>query len=243
MIREMLAFIFIWYHADGEEPSWELEDDLVITKGQFKQTCRFERLISSHIQDISENAADMGHLEVIHKASTMVTRREYEKNAGHSWKGRLLSFRYDASWSAEGATARTDLCIHPSIMGWEPAALVANGVFKILGPALVVFNGVNRYGHIKTVLALTPVGALQVRMIHLTFSDPGFPWILRRFIETGNRRMMDRDILVWNKKAMIAKPLLVKEDRSIVDFRKWYSQFYSSRSPTWQEVRETTLEW
>ncbi|KAM7304748.1 hypothetical protein ISCGN_014648 [Ixodes scapularis] len=241
--REMLSFIFIWYHSDGEEPSWELEDDPEITTGQFKQTSRFERLVSGHIQDISENAADIGHLNVIHKASTFVTHEEYVKNTGHSWKGRLVSYRYDASWSAQGTTARTELCIHPSIMGWELDSLGANGCFKVLGPALVVFSAVNSSGRIKTVMAMTPVGPLQVRVVHLTFSEPRMPWLLRKFIEVGNRRMMDRDITVWNNKTIIGKPLLVKEDRFIADFRKWYSQFYSSKSPTWQEVKETTLDW
>lgn len=40
----------------------------------------------------------------------------------------------------------------------------------------------------------------------------------------------ERDIMIWNNKQYLSKPLLVKEDAAIQRHRRWYSQFYSARS-------------
>ena len=41
----------------------------------------------------------------------------------------------------------------------------------------------------------------------------------------------ERDVMIWNNKTYISKPLLVKEDSSIQKHRRWFSQFYSDNSP------------
>lgn len=41
----------------------------------------------------------------------------------------------------------------------------------------------------------------------------------------------ERDVMIWNNKKYISKPLLVKEDSAIQKHRRWFSQFYSDNSP------------
>lgn len=52
-----------------------------------------------------------------------------------------------------------------------------------------------------------------------------------------------RDIIIWDHKTFLKNPALVKEDATIKSFRKWYSQFNSSKSPTWRDLRKKTLDW
>lgn len=190
LCREMLGFLFIWYHADGEAPSWELEDEPEISSGRWQQTARFERVVYGHIQDICENGADVGHFENLHKASGLVPGEEYASNTGHSWKGRLLSHEYDISWSAEGTVARTKTPIRMSIFGRNFDSLTVRGLFKFVGPALLVFHGETRWGSLITTMSLTPVGPLEVKVVHLTFSEPRLPWIVRKAIYMGHRNMV-----------------------------------------------------
>ncbi|XP_061555133.1 cholesterol 7-desaturase nvd isoform X3 [Phycodurus eques] len=49
----------------------------------------------------------------------------------------------------------------------------------------------------------------------------------------------ERDVMIWNNKKYISKPLLVKEDSAIQKHRRWYSQFYSENSPRLQYQRNT----
>lgn len=40
----------------------------------------------------------------------------------------------------------------------------------------------------------------------------------------------ERDIMIWNNKQYVAKPLLLKEDAAIQRHRRWFAQFYSPNS-------------
>lgn len=51
---------------------------------------------------------------------------------------------------------------------------------------------------------------------------------------------IERDIMIWNHKTYIEKPLLVKEDQSIRRYRHWFSQFYSENSPLFSFQQENT---
>ena len=56
-------------------------------------------------------------------------------------------------------------------------------------------------------------------------------------------RQLERDIMIWNNKQYLHRPLLVAEDRLIKRFRQWYQQFYSDNSPTYRNAIDSTMEW
>ena len=49
--------------------------------------------------------------------------------------------------------------------------------------------------------------------------------------------------MVWNNKMYRKNPILVKEDKLIAQHRKWYSQFYSENSPTYESIQAGDLSW
>ena len=53
---------------------------------------------------------------------------------------------------------------------------------------------------------------------------------------------VERDLMIWNNKRYVSKPMLVKEDELIGKHRRWYSQFYSENSPRYTAAR-TSLDW
>lgn len=46
-------------------------------------------------------------------------------------------------------------------------------------------------------------------------------------------RQVERDLMIWNNKRYVSKPIFVKskEDSLIQRHRRWYAQFYSEHSP------------
>ena len=63
---ETNGVILVWFHAEDSAPSWhplELEE---INSGRWSYQGRNEYHISCHIQDISENGADVAHFDSIH---------------------------------------------------------------------------------------------------------------------------------------------------------------------------------
>lgn len=49
----------------------------------------------------------------------------------------------------------------------------------------------------------------------------------------------ERDVMIWNNKKYISKPMLVKEDSAIQKHRRWFSQFYSENSPRLRYQHDT----
>lgn len=56
---EAYELIFVWYHAENEEP-WELPRYTDVGKGNICFQGSNEFLVNVHIQDIPENGADFG---------------------------------------------------------------------------------------------------------------------------------------------------------------------------------------
>ncbi|EEC12716.1 conserved hypothetical protein [Ixodes scapularis] len=214
---ELLGLLFIWYHAEGEPPSWHLVDCPEISSGQWKVERRFEHTVHCHIQDIAENGADVGHFNKLHQASCLMTSDQFAKTGGLCWWGQLATHSWDAKWTSNGHAASVKVDTSVSLLGFSPDFLKQHVDVRQVGPALVILHMKGRHGDTLIVQALIPEGPLRIRV--------------------------ERDIAIWNQKTYLKQPCLVKEERSIAAFRKWYSQFYSTNSPTWQDVRDQSLEW
>ena len=57
--REVNNLIFVWYHAENEEP-WEIPSISDVENDELWLHGTNEFIIHSHIQDIPENGADLG---------------------------------------------------------------------------------------------------------------------------------------------------------------------------------------
>ncbi|KAK8776452.1 hypothetical protein V5799_030203, partial [Amblyomma americanum] len=118
--KELLGLVFVWYHADGEEPTWDVPEDILGETLESEATGRFEHLVHCHIQDIAENGADLGHFNQIHKASSFVGGDEFQKTLGESWKGRLFQHHWTATWNPKKHEAAVIIESSISILGWKP---------------------------------------------------------------------------------------------------------------------------
>ncbi|KAH6944404.1 hypothetical protein HPB50_002921 [Hyalomma asiaticum] len=242
--HEVLGLVFVWYHADGAAPSWQLPHIEEVEKNIWRQEHRFEHTVEAHIQDIAENGADIGHFNQIHRASCFLTSEQFQQTLGNTWWGRLVNHSWQAS--TQGAlchTASVDVTACVSVLGTCPDFLKHRVEVLQVGPALVLVRMRSRHGGCLIVQSLTPLAPFRVHLVHRFYPEPKLPWIIRRLNVLGFRHMVERDIAVWNYKNYLKQPALVREDRSIVAFRKWFSQFYSESSPKWRDVLDASLEW
>ncbi|CAN7993100.1 unnamed protein product, partial [Ixodes hexagonus] len=241
--REIMGLLFVWYHAEDESPSWEIPEDILTTEYEPCATGSFDHVVHCHIQDIAENGSDLGHFNQIHQASSLVDGQEYSKNHGESWKGQMFTHHWDAMWTCTGHTGLMKAVSTVDVLGIRPKYLRYYIEARQHGPALVTISVKGKTGNYIAVQSLVPEGPFKIRMRHRLFFEPGTNWFVRWFHTMALRHMVDRDAAIWDHKAFLKQPALVKEDRTIVAFRKWYSQFYSENSVTWQELRERTLDW
>jgi hypothetical protein len=95
------------------------------------------------------------------------------------------------------------------------------------GPGIAVL----RVPDMMTVLTTTtPIDRRHVRLLwHFYVPDPLEPLIADIIEGVVGEHGLQADQPIWRDKVFRERPLLVKGDGPIIEFRKWYSQFYEGR--------------
>lgn len=110
-----------------------------------------------------------------------------------------------------------------------------------IGPSYVELMINTSIGPMYILQTVTPVEPLLQRVTHQIFSPPLLaPYANLIFL--GECVMFERDVKIWNYKRYERQPILVREDRAIQAYRRWYSQFYSEHSPTYETAMKD-LQW
>ncbi|KAM5146238.1 cholesterol 7-desaturase nvd-like isoform 1-T1 [Mantella aurantiaca] len=241
---ELNGMVFVWYHCDRIEPTWTIPEQEEITSKKWVYSGRTEHYVNAHIEEIPENAADIAHLDFLHEPSILsgvdlrYTKSRMWEFLRHSWK---------VQWEAEPAPNK-----HCSKMTLQHAVLLFGKHFSLLdvdvvarqiGPGIVFLSFKHSiFGQGMILHCVTPVEPLLQRVSHSIYYQKNIPIIVPRFILTAECTQFERDVMVWNNKKYISKPLLVKEDSAIAKHRRWYSQFYSENSPR-LTFQEDGLDW
>ncbi|XP_065292369.2 cholesterol 7-desaturase nvd-like isoform X2 [Dermacentor albipictus] len=239
---ELLGNVFLWYHADGEEPSWQVEDVPEVTSGRWKAWRRYEETLSCHIRDLPENESDFMHFRYLHGPNVLLPPEEFAKNAGDTGWGRFFTHLWTAKWYTKEHRFCVDIASKIRVLGRCPRFFDNVGILTQQGPGLMVVRGECGFGNQLIVIAVTPIGPFRMRVVHTMHFEPRASLLFRWLAGIIYTKAFERDLLVWNHKKMLLKPPLLKEDRTIAEFRRWYNQFYSQSSPTWQDIRSRTLE-
>lgn len=95
---EANGFVFVWYHAENETPSWYPPVDEAIRKWTYRG--RSEHYVNAHIQDIPENGADVVHLSALH--GDMALGGQYAAQAKKSWWNIFGCHKWNAAWKVDG---------------------------------------------------------------------------------------------------------------------------------------------
>ncbi|XP_037919355.1 cholesterol 7-desaturase nvd isoform X2 [Hermetia illucens] len=239
--NEINGAIFIWHHAEGEDP-WHIPLVKEIETEEWIYQGRNEFLINCHIQEIPENGADNAHLIAVHGPNVLTgsdlrfTRASWATFLNHWW---------DASWRS--STNPNEKHIATAIL--EHSTRLFNKLelhhldvqANQIGPAYVQLVVTSTFGLVAILQTVTPVEPLVQKVIH-RFYSPRKCGFFTKFMIWAESVMFERDMMVWNHKVYLHSPCLLKEDRNIKLYRAWYSQFYSENSKTFAEAKDS-MEW
>lgn len=239
--REVNGQIYVWYHCDGTEPEWLVPEQPEVTRGEWVYRGRTEHFINSHIQEIPENAADIAHLAHLHTPG-MISGVDLRYTNSKTWE--FLRHDWNVQWEPESEP--TQHCSNMyvkhalTVFGLRWPLLDVSVVARQVGPGLVylLFNH-SFLGRGVMMHCVTPVEPLLQCVTHTMFYQASIPQVIPNFILKVESIQFERDVMIWNNKTYIAKPLLVKEDSAIQKHRRWFSQFYSKNSPRLQYQRDT----
>ncbi|PIO38835.1 hypothetical protein AB205_0053750 [Aquarana catesbeiana] len=129
------------------------------------------------------------------------------------------------------------------VFGRHFSLLDVDVVARQVGPGIVFLTFKHSFlGQGIILHCVTPEEPLLQKVSHSIYYQKNIPAIVPRFILMAECTQFERDVMVWNNKKYISKPLLVKEDSAIAKHRRWYSQFYSDNSPR-LTFQEDGLDW
>lgn len=205
-VTETNQVIWAWYHPAGDEPHWEVIDHEEANSDEWAPLQRYEWHISTHPQEMAENAADPAHFRYVHRTANMP-----------EWETTYEGPRSRGVQRAKMPTPRgeVDGAIYTNSMG------PGQGFTKFEGIADTFLMGLT-----------TPIDDENV-VLRFAFTQPKVDGEVK---EGGVNAAIVADIVgqleedkpIWEHKVYRQLPVLCDGDGPIAKFRKWYGQFYSN---------------
>ncbi|CAN7990896.1 unnamed protein product, partial [Ixodes pacificus] len=185
-VHEVLGFVFVWHHAEGEEPSWRIEDTPQITNGDWKLFCRFDDRISCHIRDIIENGFDAAHAKHLHKPNAFLSPDTFLRSGGESLWARFTMNHWTAKNTIEAHRCVIEFDAQVSILNkqWPVFRTIVKA--QMIGPALVLEHAQSKFGTAWVVMAILPEEPLQMRVIQRMHFEPNASWLFRYFLSKAH---------------------------------------------------------
>ncbi|CAH2317045.1 cholesterol 7-desaturase-like [Pelobates cultripes] len=263
--------IFVWFHCDGVEPTWSVPEQPEITAKEWVYRGRTEHFVNAHIevgytlavtctrdscaqcvmggllcvlQEIPENAADIAHLTFLHEPG-IITGTDLRYTKSRLWD--FVKHTWKVQWMPEPPPNKhcsQMLLVHQLLLfGKHVPLLDFNVVARQVGPGIVFLTFKHNFLGTGVILqSVTPVEPLLQKVTHIIYYQRNIPTLIPKFMLKAECIQFERDVMVWNNKKYVSKPLLVKEDAAIQKHRRWYSQFYSENSPQFSYQQES-LDW
>ena len=251
-VIEVCGMILLWNYVpsgDGmkltepDTPLWKapfIVDNGISTKSEYlpEGGTKYifhgssEHQVVAHIQEIPENGPDTAHLNIIHKPFM------------HSWLP-FINHEWSANWTPGEnekwlAFMKLKQCmkIHNKVI---PGTTIDVSITQI-GPGLVELSFLTIFGKVIIVESVTPIAPLLQKIGHVVYAEKKIPRFIAKFILNGLVLQLERDVSIWNKKQYLSKPLVVKTDGPILQYRRWIQQFYS-HIPSEDNIKQSEIAW
>lgn len=202
-VSEKRGFIFAYYDSAGRPPMFAAPD--LPDVEAWRSVGRLEWIFPSHVQEVVENAVDLGHFHMLHGFAGRPTLEHFS----------TTQTRFDVSISGPkkvwGVTFTADLSIHYTGMG----------VSMCHSTRPVPFTTVTTWLPKETDL-------LSLRLsMYLRVPKAGLKWRgMGPLIRWQVKHDLRDEIEILSQKRYWERPVLAEGDGPIVQIRRWCQQFY-----------------
>jgi len=204
-VRERNRMIFVWHHARGAPPSWEVPELPELSDPAWSEPRRLELEVPVHMQDMHENNLDPVHFQYVH-GMLEVPPSEVEYGEG----GRTMRVQHTGDRETPFGTFRTTLVRDSWGLG-----LAAVRVEGVPGAGLLMFS------------STAPIDARSTHSRWLFTVTRNMADVAGEEFIHSLATGVQQDMRIWRNKIHRAQPVLCEADAHLAEFRRWARQFYS----------------
>jgi len=243
---EINEMILIWHHIDNQSPSWFPQEIPEIVSGKWQGRGMSTQEVHSHIQEIPENGADYSHFLHVHKrplglpiyhlvipkwmASTdpkfseiLYDEQNWVKEFRESKKQYVqkpvtstLAFNHNLRLELFGKSIRF-------------SSMISFIAFQV-GPGLVYIFWRIPFGNGAFIQSVTPTAEKEQHIVHRIYAESKIPYFVTALMLVEEVYQVWQDSKIWSNKVYFEKiTKATKTDDTLIEWRKWYSQFYSKK--------------
>jgi nitrite reductase/ring-hydroxylating ferredoxin subunit len=204
-VVERNGMIFVWHHAEGKPPDWEVPTCPELDHPDWTEPRRFELAVAVHMQDMAENNCDPVHFQFVHGMAETPPSEIHFGEDGRFFRMLSRQERQTPLGTFETALVRDTWGLGLSSVRIE----------GIPGAGLLMFSSTSpidtRHTHSRWLFTVTR------NLADVAGED---------FIQ-GLSQGVIQDVRIWENKIHRSEPVLCDADRYLAEFRRWARQFYS----------------
>lgn len=226
-VRELAGLIFV-YHAHvagdhGKPPLFELPALDEIASGRMVYRGRYDYGVRRmHLLEFPENGPDSAHFLPLHSRMTL------------PWTQVRIPFveiDHQPGWSIDPEQAHVahfDDVATLKLFGKLVPRSSATARMTFIGPGGLGLLRIRvpDMGEILVLETHTPTEPMRVRLELRWFAEPRIPRLLVSYVVGNWVSQLLGDILIWERKSYVARPMVVENDGPVHRLRHWYRQFY-----------------
>jgi phenylpropionate dioxygenase-like ring-hydroxylating dioxygenase large terminal subunit len=204
-VIERNGYVAAWHHVEGKPPSFDIPVVPEVSDPGYRLYRRVRWEISTHLQELYENAVDIKHFAHVHGMDVQ-----------------------KVNWIPDGAHVALHLDIGRDADVQTDAAGETSFRSYMWGPGLSLTRVTGRMAGVS-VQTLTPIDDEKIEITHNYWvkKDESLPREQVEAFYDFYAKDWELDFNLWNHKVFRPRPLLAEGDGDIGRYRRWYKQFYS----------------
>lgn len=244
---EINDMIFVWHHNLNKTPEWTPKLIKEIENKEWEYRGETLQQVACHVQDIPENVADARHFDYVHKRHSKFLPIYYDwKPVWKSSTDQDIDTIFDDTnyKTKQFKLSKREYCEEPftSVLYFENSIKIKifNKFYNIpfgmkliafqVGPGLVYLFFDTIFGKGMFIQTLVPKNENQQELIHKLYTERKIPYIVTAFMLYAEAQQVLNDSYIWSNKIHLEKPIVCsKTDKTLIEWRKWYSQFYTKK--------------
>jgi 3-ketosteroid 9alpha-monooxygenase subunit A len=209
IVCERNGRIFVWHHADGGHPDYDVIGYRLEQSSWTPWRCNTYQ-VRAHVQDLTENIIDRSHFLKVHDMAP--------PESDH------FEVRFDGtSMIVEQSLKVTAM----DVVGYEIETTTTT-----CGPGIVAVEVHQDPIDMLTYITQTPIDE-ELTEVNLSFSmkalsDENATESISELNDRITNEQFTQDVPIWENKIYRERPIITKIDGPVREYRRWFQQFYSN---------------